>query len=96
MKDLKVPVEIELFIWRKLCSYVYETGKAGLSLSYYHSLEVEVFLSMGYFVNFETGYKTTIDHSEYQLNVCSKKIKPREGQLVVFVGKNRRARFFKR
>ena len=96
MKDLKIPVEVELFIWKKLANHVCESGNSGFSFSYYHSLEIEVFLTLGYFVEFEAEFTAPLEHKDYQVKVATKKMKPRKDQLVVFVGPQRRKRFFGR
>ena len=96
MKDSKIPLEVEFLIWKELANHICSKGKAGFSFSFYHSLEIEVFLTMGYFVKFESEFKAPIEHSDYQLNVIQGKLKPKKNQKILCVGPQRRLRFFKR
>ena len=57
---------------------------------------MEILEARGYFVNYETNYTASPRWADRQLKVLQGKLKPEKSDPVVFVGPNRRSRFFRR
>ena len=75
---------------------VLETITSGsFSKEDYHNAELDLYLSAGFFVRFEKGFRVPNSLMEHQCEVASGLLQPKENQPQIHVGPVRRRRNFK-